>query len=1054
MQFGVLGPLRVAVGDLEESRAISGPRLRALLAVLLWRASRPVALDELAEMVWDGAPPGGTAESVRALVMRLRRQLDRRAAERIVTRAPGYLIEVSDDEFDARLFENLTLEAGAAVRGGHWALAARTAAEALNLWRGTPLTDIPSQMLRDAWVPGLHQLHLQALEWRIEADLHEGHHEQLVPQLSELVARYPLREHFHGQLMLALVRSGRQAEALAAYQAARSALVEELGVDPGDELRQLHERILAGDPGLMARPEAAAAAAAAAAAPVPRQLPAAVRSFTGRQTELSMLIDVVEQATGTPGAGGTVLITAIDGMAGVGKTALAIQAAHRLAGKFPGGQLFIDLHGYTQRTEPRPPGEALDWLLRALGVPPRGVPADTEQRAALFRQQLAGTKTLIVLDNAASEAQVRPLLPGSAGCVVLITSRRRLKGLDDAQILALDVLPQADALSLFRAVAEPRRTPADDPVLSQIIELCAQLPLALRIAAALLRHRPVWTLEHLAGLLRAQQGRIGSLSDGERDLGAVFELSYQSLTGAQQLMFRCLGVIPGPDFETYAAAALAGVGPAAATGLLEELVDHHLLIQDAADRYHMHDLLRLHARAIAGRDPSPARNAALDRLLDYYQHTAGRADALISGHPRPAPVGPVPAHAPALPDEDTGRAWLRAERPSLLAALQHATSHAQHQRTVALTAGVANLLRTDGPWDQALDLQAVAAAAARSLHDRASQAAALIQLGVLRRLTADYPGALAELEQACRLYQDLGDQLGQADALTELGKLRLYARDYPGAAGDLSRALQLYQNLGNPLGQANVLDRLGEMQRLTGDYPAAISVLAQPLPLYQQLGDRNGQANVLIQLGDARRCTGDFAGAARDLQQALQLYQQLDHKLGRANVLTQRGELRRVTGDYPGSARDLEQAFELYQDLGNPLGQANALTWLGSTRLALGDLPGGARMIQEALDVFHRIGNRGGEAWALIRYATVISATGDHAHAESLFRDALSLARETIQLDDEALALEGIGECQLRNGEPQAGATHLEQALVIFQRMSLQPDTDRVRARLASLTRP
>jgi len=1050
MQFGVLGPLRVVAEGSDDPGVVSAPRLRIVLAALLWRANQPVPVAELAELVWGGTVPGRAPQAVRALIMRLRRQLGEQAAARIVTQAPGYAIEISGDELDASRFETLTRQADAAIRAGWWAEAGDTAAEALGLWRGKPLVDVPSQLLQDQWVPDLEQLYGQALAWRIEADLHQGRHEQLIPELQKLTARHPLREDFHGHLMLALAGTGRRAEALAAYQEARRALVGELGIDPGAELRRLHQHILAGDSSLTAAPTAAEVAQTARVQPlpIPQQLPASVRSFTGRQAEVRRLDGLVRQAAD----GGTVVISAIDGMAGVGKTALALHAAHRLAEMFPDGQLFIDMHGYTQGHEPRPAGQALEVFLRTLGVPPQRVPAGTEERAAMFRQQLAGTRTMIVLDNAVSEAQVRPLLPGSAGCLVLVTSRRRLKGLDEALVLTLDVLSRADALSLFRAVAGPGRVPPDDPGLPEIIELCAQLPLALRIAAALLRHRPVWTPEYLARLLRAQQARISALSDGERDLGTVFDLSYHSLTDAEQLTFRRLGLFPGQDFDSYATAALTGTGPHAAARLLEELVDHNLVIQHVPGRYRLHDLIRLHARSLADRDPELARDTALDRLMDYYQHTANRADTLISRFPQLAPAGPAPAHAPALPDADAGRAWLRAERSNLLAARQHATSHAQHERVVALTAGLATLLHDYGPWAEALALHADAIAAARSVGDQANQAAALIQLAVVQNLTGDCPGALSALQHASQLYRELGEPLGQANALTQLGDILGFVDDHPGAAAALEQALRLYLQLGSRLGQANALTRLGNIRRSTGDFPGAIPHLEQALLLYQQLSNRSGQGFILIALGNARRITGDLAGATRSLEEALRLFGHLDHQLGRANALAELGELRRLSGDYPGAALYLQQGLRIYEALGNRVGQANAQVWLGSVRQSTGDLRAAGRLLQAAIDTFRRIGSRGSEAWALNRYAAVTSAAGDFTRAEELHLEALHLARETRQSDDEAYALEGRGECRLQRGDTEVGATHLKQALQIFQRLAMQPDADRVQARLARIT--
>jgi DNA-binding SARP family transcriptional activator len=393
VQFRILGPLQVAAGDSDEPRVVSAPKLRVLLAVLLWRANQPVPFDELAELVWDGTPPGGAQEAVRALVSRLRRRLDPGAAARIVTRDPGYAIEVCDSELDARWFETLTQQAGLAIRACRWAEAARTAAQALELWRGTPLADVPSQMLRDAWVPRLDQLYLQALEWRIQADLHEGRHEQLIPQLRDLTARDPLREQFHFQLMLALYRCGRQAEALDCYRDARRVLVQELGIEPGPELRRLHELVLAGDaallapagepgdrhpPGGVTDPGTAASPAPGAEPVVPRQLPSAVTNFAGRAGELAALDGLLDDAGRT--ARGTVVISAVAGTAGVGKTALAVRWAHQAAERFRHGQLYVNLRGFDPSGVPVTPGEAIRGFLDALGVPAERVPQDPDSR--------------------------------------------------------------------------------------------------------------------------------------------------------------------------------------------------------------------------------------------------------------------------------------------------------------------------------------------------------------------------------------------------------------------------------------------------------------------------------------------------------------------------------------------------------------------------------------------------------------------------------------------------------------------------------------------------
>jgi DNA-binding SARP family transcriptional activator/tetratricopeptide (TPR) repeat protein len=965
VQFELLGPLRVIAAESAEPVLITAPLLRGLLATLLWRANQPVPLDELAEMVWDGTPPGNIAVAIRAMVMRLRRVLGGPAAARIVTRAPGYAIEVADDELDATRFEELSRQAGVAVQAGRWAEARLATVEALGLWRGAPLADISSQLLRDQWIPHLEQIRIQDLEWRIEAELHEGLHEQLIAELQDLTKQHPLQERFHAQLMLALAQTGQQADALAAYQDARRVLVAELGIEPGPQLQELNGHILAGDKTLIA-PQPASPAFAAAAT-IPRQLPAAVPAFIGRRGELETLASIVGNAE-TEGA---VVISAINGMPGIGKTALALHAAHQLAGNFPDGQLFIDLHGYTQGHKPRAPGDALGWLLRALAVPPRQIPEDTEERAAVFRQRLAGTSTLLVLDNAASEAQVRPLLPGSASCLVVITSRRRLKGLD-AHVLALDVLSQSDAAALVCTTAESERVNADDPVLAEVAELCGRLPLALRIAGRLLRHRPAWSLADLARMLRDQRHMLGVLSDGEHDLGAVLGLSYRVLPADERRLLRNLGLVPGPDFDAHAAAALTGTEPATVEPLLENLLDCNLLIQHDPRRYRLHDLIRQFARAMAADDPANARETALDRLLDYYQYTAERANAMISRHPVSAPAIPPPAHSLALADPDAARDWLRAERANLLAGVQHATARTCQRRVFALTAGLSTLMRTDGPWPEAIALDDAAATAA----------------------------------------QAIGDQLNQANALTRLGDLQVPSGDYAGAARNLKHALDLYHDLGERHGQANALTSLGDLQRLSGDYEEAARNLKHALDLYHDLGERHGQANALTRLGDVQEKLGDYQGAARDLRQAL----------------------------------------ELYRDLGDNLGQVIALTLHGQAQLSAGDLAGAARYAQQAIDLDRRVCSAGTQAWVLNHYAAVIRTSGEHTRALALYQEALGLAREARHSDDEAFALEGMGECQLRLGNVDAGTAHLRPALEIFQLQAMKPDVDRVRRRLANIS--
>ena len=1047
MQFRLLGPL--AVDGLAGDGAVpDGARLRSLLAALLLRANAPVSREALAEAVWDGAPPAGAQVSLRGHVLRLRRALGAEAGSRIAAREPGYLIRLERGEIDVLEFEALCGETGRALRAADWGEAADRGAHAAALWRGEPLLDVPSQVLRNEFTPRLEQLLVQVREDYIEADLRLGRHAQSVEQLRELTAAYPLRERFHAQLMLALARSGRRSEALDAYQHARRVLVGQLGIEPGSELRDLHESVLNGDLEPVPAPAAGAMPHPMAPEPAaPRQLPTAARHFIGRRTELDELTSLLDE---TDASGGTVVISAIDGMAGIGKTALAVHAAHRLAEKFPDGQLFIDLHGYTQGHPPRTADDALDFLLRALGVPPGQIPQDVEQAAAFYRQRLVGTRTLIVLDNAASEAQVRPLLPGTGSCLALVTSRRRLKALDDAHSLSLDLLAPPDAAALLRAVAGAERIPADDPLVAEVAGLCGYLPLALRIAASLLRHRPVWSLEHLVGQVRDQTRGVSALSDGERELAAVFDLSYTSLGEPHQTLFRRLGLIPGPDLDAYAASALAQVDPARAAGLLEDLVDHNLLTAYAPDRYRVHDLLRAHARALADTDLAPEREAAVDRLLRYYAHTAQNASIRIARYPRPDPHTPAPAHAPVLSDSEAARAWLRSERDNLEAAHTHAQTTARYDHALPLAAGLAEILRTDGPLTRALDLHQAAADTAERHGHPADHADALMDLGRVQYLSGDLPGARSAHEQALETYRAIDDRRGEANALTDLGRVWQLIGDLPGAGDAHGQALEIYRAIGDRHCEANALTNLGRVQQLIGNLAQARRAHEQALEIHRALGNRHGEANALTDLARLQKLVGDLPGAAGAHKQALEIHRAQGNRAGEANVLTELGNVKLESADLAGAGEALSPALEIYRTIGHRVGEATALGVLGCVLRLTGDLAGAHDALSRALEIHRTNGNRSDEAWALNHYAAILADSGRRTHALTVYQQALAMNRELNKPDDEAISLEGLAEHYLTAGDLVQGAAHLHRALEIYQRLGMDPDTKRVQQRLSA----
>ncbi len=611
-----------------------------------------------------------------------------------------------------------------------------------------------------------------------------------------------------------------------------------------------------------------------------RTLPRDLASFTGRQRELAELV------AAAAGAGGVVGIHAIGGMAGVGKTAFAVHAAHRLADRFPAGQIFLPLHGHTPGQQPVEPTDALASLLAAAGLPAGQIPPGLEARMALWRDRLAGQQLLVILDDAASSDQVRPLLPGSGGSLVLVTSRRHLSALEDATAVSLDTLPPGEAAGLLVRLAGRVGLSADDPAVAEITRLCGFLPLAIGMVARQLHHHPAWSVADQAAELASARDRLELMATENLSVAAAFNLSYADLSEDQARLFRRLGLHPGADIDGYAAAALDGTDLAAARRGLEALYDQYLLSEPARGRYRLHDLIRAHARVLAGRlDPESNRDGATARLLDYYQYAAARADALISRQVRPGPVtaGGISAAVPALAYRKQALAWARAERASLLACLDYATGTGQHARVVALTVGLAGLLRSDGPWAEAVIRHTAAVQAAEHLSDRLGQANALSDLGVVRWLMGDYPAAAQALEQALGIYRDLGDRLGQANALSHLGDIRRATGDYRAAARTLEQALGVYRDVGDRLGQANALLYLGVVRRMTGDYRAAAQTLEHALNIYRDIGNRGGEAEALNETGTLHRVSGDIAQADRCHQQALELARAIASSWGRGS---------------------------------------------------------------------------------------------------------------------------------------------------------------------------
>jgi DNA-binding SARP family transcriptional activator len=1050
---------------------VSAPKWRALLAVLALRGGQVVSTGQLAGELWGDDPPPGARKLVSGYVAALRRLAGDPGGRVLVTQAPGYRLMLTQADLDVSRFEELVAAGRAALERAEGAGAGEFLAAALALWRGPALAGVPRGPLIAAEAARLDELRVDALELRAEAGICCGRAPELVAELRQLAAGHPLRERFWHQLMRALEQAGRPAEALEAYEQARKVLAEELGADPGPDLQQLHRRLLAGDPAPAASPAAAPPAVAAAAPAVLRRLPAAVTPFAGRAGELAALTRLLDQ--GRPELPGTVVISAIDGMPGVGKTALAVQAAHMVADRFPDRQLFADLHGHTPGRPPADPADVLAALLAADGVDPRYLPADLDERAAMWRDRMAGQRTLLILDNAASSAQVTPLLPGTAGCLVLITSRRFLGDLPAALEVPLDILPPRDARAMFSDLA-PRA--ADDPDrVAELVALCGHLPLAISLLARLFTRHRSWTMTDLIAETRA---RLLTVTAENRTVGAAFEASYHDLDPGRQRFFRHLGLHPGPDIDPYAAAALAGLPPGEAAEQLSGLLGDRLLEEPVLRRYRMHDLIRQYARRLVAGESGNEREQAMERLLDYYQRTAQAADIHLIRYTRPAVSATVtvPAVAPSLPGRDQARAWMAAEHVNLAACIDFAFARSDHGRVVGLTAAIAAHLRSDGPWPQAITLHAAAAQAAQRLGDRPSHANALLNLGDVQYLASDYPGARSALEQALDIFREIGDQAGEANALRILGQVRQQsamdsagagsaleralgifreigdqageasalrtlgavrrqAGDYPGATGLLEQALGMFRGLGDRLGEASALLNLGSTRQTTGDYPGAIIVMEQALGISRDIGDRIGEAYAQFSLGGVHRLTGDYPGASIALEQAITISRAIGSRIGEAYALQHLGEVRRLTGDHPGANIALQRSLDICRAVGDRIGEAYALLNLGAARRAAADYRGATGPLEEALDIYRSIGHRDGEAEAHIEIGAVHVALGDPRQALACYERALELARSAgIQLE-EARALEGIGKCATVTGHGGTARGVLEQALEIYRRL-------------------
>jgi DNA-binding SARP family transcriptional activator len=935
MRFRLLGPVEVRAGD--DWRGIGAPKWRSVLATLLINPGQIVSADTLISEVWRDDPPARAANLISIYVLRLRRLMADPDGKLLVTRAPGYQLRVSGDDTDALVFEAMVRDGRRAFAAGDPERAASRLTEALALWYGRPLADVPPTPLVEAEAERLAELRLGAVELRITAELALGGHDQAVAELRRLLADHPLREGLWLLLMRALDSAGRHAEALEVYGQARDAISEQLGVDPGAELRQLHADLLAKDTaapagvitaGALSPPaepahEPRQTRGAKRGAQGPAQLPADISDFTGRDEQVKWLSDLLS-GTGASGDPGAVRIAVVAGAGGLGKTSLAVHAAHRARRRFPAGQLYVDLLGATPA--PLLPGDVLARFLRDLGVDGRDIPVDEDERAARYRTTLAGRRMLVVLDNARDAAQVRPLLPGSASSAVLVTTRSRMPDLASTKLVDLNVLDDDEALKLFVKVVGDERASAEPEATAELLDACAGLPLAIRICAARLVARSGWTIRAMAGRLHDEHRRLDEMRAGDLAVRASFEVSFTSLppsTDKQGIdparAFRLLGLWQGSSISSAAAAALFGVPEYSAQDALELLVDTHLLESVAPDRYRFHDLLRVYAAdRAAAEEPAAECDAAVTRLLTWYLRTVDAAAATVAPPNRYHMPLDVPQDTTALvfPGADEALAWYDSERANLVAATRQAAGSGRHEIAWRLPAPLFLVFNSRGNWADCIATHRIALDSARQAGNRQGEAWVLNNLGNALGVTHDAEG-IGHLERSLAIRREIGDRAGEAQAANNLADA--YQRlGRPAEALDLyRRALELNHEVGNRYGEGVALVNVGWTLLDLDRAGEAIDPLLQARQAFAEISYLDGAGYALHILGRCYLSLGRDAEALSCLQEALSSHQATGNRRRQAATLRSLGTAQSRVGQAAGGRASRDQAAAIFTELGD-----------------------------------------------------------------------------------------------------------------------------------------
>ncbi|MFJ3901053.1 BTAD domain-containing putative transcriptional regulator [Streptomyces sp. NPDC090025] len=905
------------------------PKERLTIAALALNAGRPVPLDTLVRRLWDDQPPAKPRASVHVHATRIRNRL--KAADcpaRLIQEANAYTLDIDPDRVDWHRFRRLADEARALADNGdtHAALALLTEADAL--WRGEPLTG-----LNGLWAEGtrdrLRETRLAATLTRIDLELRLGRHAALVPDLSALLDEHPTDETIAAQLMTATYGCGRQADALRTFETVRRRLADELGSDPGEALVRLHRLILGHAPlaELLPVPEAARPAHPAA----PHTLPSH-GELVGRRRELEIVA----------GSGGVIALQTIAGMPGVGKSLLAVHAARRLADRYPDGQVLVDLRAHAPGRQALSAQAALFTLLRVFGVAADAIPADADERTALWRTLLRTRRAVIVLDDAADAEQLRPLLPGSSPSLVIVTSRRRITGLPGVRSLFLDVLPAEDAAALFRRLVGDERA-LNQADVARIVRLCGQLPLAVELAAGRLVSRPSWTITHLIEKLQRTPGRLAEIRDGFTEIARVFEMSYHSLTEDRQDAFRLLSLHFGSSFGPHAAAALAGLPFTDAERTIDALLDDHLLSEPRPERFHFHDLVGEFSRMLAAMEDSPAERAeARGRLIQFFLQAATRAARLI--HPRrfrhePADhptYGAQPFELPDWRDAQEARDWLTEERPALVAAEHHARTHGHPREAALLAAALGGFLEEDGHWGEAQRMHGPAARHWSATGDVRGEICALVDLGTAQSRASRYDRALSSAHRALDLARSLGDPEAEAEVRHLLGVIHWHLDRLDTALTLQNATLQLRRRTGDTWQMARCHNNIGITHLFLQEFEESEKSFREALRTFRSCGDEREVACVLNNLSDLYVNIGDMATAKRTSLESLALMEKHGTETERAAAEVNLANTMEPAREGEEMLRLYRRALATFRRVGDLRNTAAALQQLGEALRALG----------------------------------------------------------------------------------------------------------------------